>query len=239
MENRHLSEEQKRTIEESVRNILAALGDDPDREGLVDTPERVARMYDEVFEGMRYTNEEIARMFDRCFEEPSSGEMVLVKNMDAFSYCEHHLALMYNMKISVAYLPKTKVIGLSKVARIADMVCKRLQLQERITSDIAQIMQLVLGTEDVLVHIEGEHSCMMGHLRRMRRCAQKYSASYKRIKQLICITDRRKWYIGGAPVCAGKTESHGKRKSPQQRQSSRKPPQFTQFTSQLIAQKLS
>ena len=136
MENRHLSEEQKRTIEESVRNILAALGDDPDREGLVDTPERVARMYDEVFEGMRYTNEEIARMFDRCFEEPSSGEMVLVKNMDAFSYC------------------------LSKVARIADMVCKRLQLQERITSDIAQIMQLVLGTEDVLVHIEGEHSCM-------------------------------------------------------------------------------
>ena len=85
MENRHLSEEQKRTIEESVRNILAALGDDPDREGLVDTPERVARMYDEVFEGMRYTNEEIARMFDRCFEEPSSGEMVLVKNMDAFS----------------------------------------------------------------------------------------------------------------------------------------------------------
>ena len=151
MENRHLSEEQKRTIEESVRNILAALGDDPDREGLVDTPERVARMYDEGFEGMRYTNEEIARMFDRCFEEPSSGEMVLVKNMDS---------LMYNMKISVAYLPKRKVIGLSKVARIADMVCKRLQLQERITSDIAQIMQLVLGTEDVLVHIEGEHSCM-------------------------------------------------------------------------------
>ena len=154
MENRHLSEEQKRTIEESVRNLLAgSFGDDPDREGLVDTPERVARMYDEVFEGMRYTNEEIARMFDRCFEEPSSGEMVLVKNMDAFSYCEHHLALMYNMKISVAYLPKTKVIGLSKVARIADMVCKRLRLQERITSDIAQIMQLVLGTEDVLVHI--------------------------------------------------------------------------------------
>lgn len=160
MENRHLSEEQKRTIEESIRNILVALGDDPEREGLVDTPARVARMYDEVFEGMRYTNEEIAQMFDRCFEEPSSGEMVLVKNMDAFSYCEHHLALMYNMKISVAYLPKQKVIGLSKVARIADMVCKRLQLQERITSDIAQIMQMVLGTEDVLVHIEGEHSCM-------------------------------------------------------------------------------
>ena len=76
MENRHLSEEQKRTIEESVRNILAALGDDPDRGGLVDTPERVARMYDEVFEGMRYTNEEIAGWFDRCFEDPAAGEMV-------------------------------------------------------------------------------------------------------------------------------------------------------------------
>lgn len=70
------------------------------------------------------------------------------------------MALMYNMKISVAYLPKNRVIGLSKVARIADMVCKRLQLQERITSDIAEIMQMVLDTEDVLVHIEGEHSCM-------------------------------------------------------------------------------
>ena len=160
MEGRHLSEAQKKTIEESVRNILTALGDDPNREGLIDTPARVAGMYDEVFEGMRYTNEEIARMFDKCFEEPSSGEMVLLKNIDAFSYCEHHLALMYNMKISVAYLPNKKVIGLSKVARIADMVCKRLQLQERITADIAQIMQLVLGSEDVLVHVEGEHSCM-------------------------------------------------------------------------------
>ena len=160
MENRHLSEEQKRTIEESVRNILAALGDDPDREGLVDTPERVARMYDEVFEGMRYTNEEIARMFDRCFEEPSSGEMVLVKNMDAFSYCEHHLALMYDMKVTVAYIPKDRVIGISKIARIADMVSKRLQLQERIGTDIADIVQMVTGAEDIAVLIEGCHSCM-------------------------------------------------------------------------------
>ncbi len=160
MENRHLTDEQKRTIEDAVKNILLALGDDPAREGLIDTPSRVARMYDEVFEGMRYTNQEIADRFGRCFDEPTSGEMVLVKNMDAFSYCEHHMALMYNMKISVAYLPKNRVIGLSKVARIADMVCKRLQLQERITSDIAEIMQMVLDTEDVLVHIEGEHSCM-------------------------------------------------------------------------------
>lgn len=147
-------------IEESVRNILKALGDDPEREGLLETPARVARMYDEVFEGMRYTNDELAEMFDRCFTENSSGEMVVVKNIDVFSYCEHHLALMYNMKVSVAYLPKGRVIGLSKIARIADMVCRRLQLQERITSDIAEILQKVLQTEDVLVHVAGEHSCM-------------------------------------------------------------------------------
>lgn len=160
MENRHLSKEQTELIEESVRNILKALGDDPEREGLLETPARVARMYDEVFEGMRYTNDELAEMFDRCFTENSSGEMVVVKNIDVFSYCEHHLALMYNMKVSVAYLPKGRVIGLSKIARIADMVCRRLQLQERITSDIAEILQKVLQTEDVLVHVEGEHSCM-------------------------------------------------------------------------------
>ena len=143
-----------------VRQLLIELGGDVESEGLKDTPERVARMYSEIFEGMRYSNEEIAEMFSKCFEMPSSRDLVVVKDIEVFSYCEHHMALMYNMKISVAYLPKTKVIGLSKVARIADMVCKRLQLQERITSDIAQIMQLVLGTEDVLVHIEGEHSCM-------------------------------------------------------------------------------
>lgn len=160
MENRHLSKEQMDRIERAVRDIVQALGDDPEREGLKDTPARVARMYDEVFEGMRYTNQELAEQFGRCFEEASSSEMVLVKNIDVFSYCEHHLALMYNMKVSVAYLPKGKVIGLSKIARIADMVGKRLQLQERITTDIAEILQMVLGTEDVLVHVEGEHSCM-------------------------------------------------------------------------------
>ena len=147
-------------IEEAVRSILVALGDDPDREGLKDTPRRVAKMYDEVFEGMSYTNDEIAEMFSKCFEEPDAKDLVLMKNIEAFSYCEHHLALMYNMKISVAYIPDGKVIGLSKIARIVDMVCKRLQLQERIAKDIAEIMEKVLGTHDVMVVIEGEHSCM-------------------------------------------------------------------------------
>ena len=160
MVNRHLSEEQRNIIKESITNILVALGDDPDREGLKDTPERVAGMYDEVFEGMRYTNEEIAQMFDKCFEETRSSDIVIVKDIDVFSYCEHHIALMYNMKVSVAYIPKGRVIGLSKICRIADMVCKRLQLQERITSDIADILEMVLKTDDIMVTVEGEHGCM-------------------------------------------------------------------------------
>lgn len=160
MERKHLSSKSMKMIEESVRNILIALGDDPNREGLKDTPKRVAGMYDEVFEGMHYTNEDIAKMFGKCFEEPVAKDMVVMKNIDAFSYCEHHLALMYNMKISVAYIPDGRVIGLSKIARIVDMVTKRLQLQERIASDIADILQMVLRTHDVMVVVEGEHSCM-------------------------------------------------------------------------------
>lgn len=158
--DRRLSKESIEVIERSVRNIIEALGDDPNRQGLVDTPKRVAKMYDEVLEGMRYTNEEIAAKFSKCFDEPDAKDLVLMKDIDAFSYCEHHLALMYNMKISVAYIPDGKVIGLSKIARIVDMVCKRLQLQERIAKDIADIMQLVLNTHDVMVVISGEHSCM-------------------------------------------------------------------------------
>ncbi|MEE1225170.1 MAG: GTP cyclohydrolase I FolE [Clostridia bacterium] len=147
-------------IKQAVSLIIEALGDDPEREGLVGTPDRVARMYDEIFEGMRYTNDEIAQMFNKCFEQEKSRDLVLVKDIECFSWCEHHLALMYNMRCHVAYIPNGKVIGLSKIARICDMVCKRLQLQERICSDIAEIMQKVCGTDDVIVIIEGEHSCM-------------------------------------------------------------------------------
>lgn len=152
-------------IEEHVRGILKALGDDPEREGLLDTPKRVAKMYQEVFEGMRYTNDEIAKMFGKTFEEDLDAatdrkDMVVVRDIDIFSYCEHHMALMYDMKVTVAYIPNGKVIGLSKIARIAEMVGKRLQLQERIGTDIAEIMQKVTDSEDVAVLIRGCHSCM-------------------------------------------------------------------------------
>jgi GTP cyclohydrolase I len=152
-------------IKEHIRGILIALGENPDREGLKDTPERVAKMYQEVFEGMNYTNAEIAEMFNKTFEddlefESESDDMIVVKDIDIFSYCEHHMALMYDMKVTVAYIPHGKVIGLSKITRIADMVGKRLQLQERIGTDIADIMTIVTGSEDIAILIEGCHSCM-------------------------------------------------------------------------------
>ena len=164
-----------KAIEYHIAGILKALGDNPEREGLKDTPKRVAKMYEEVFDGMNYTNEEIADMFNKTFaldmDEEESGQiecngqsgtsnMVVVKDIDIFSYCEHHLALMYDMKVTVAYIPNGRVIGLSKIARIADMVSKRLQLQERIGSDIADIMHMVTGAKDIAVLIEGCHSCM-------------------------------------------------------------------------------
>ena len=150
----------KGKIKKAVRMLIEAIGDDPDRPGLKETPDRVARAYDEWFEGMEYTNEAIATMNMKLFEGEGGNNLVAVGNIPIFSFCEHHLALMYNMKVSVAYIPDGRVIGLSKIARIVDMVCKRLQLQERIATDIADILQMVLKTHDVMVVIEGEHSCM-------------------------------------------------------------------------------
>ena len=188
----------KEAIKEHVRGILIALGDDPDREGLKETPDRVARMYEEVFEGMNYTNDEIAEMFGKTFFEEDTqkgkNDIVLVKDIDIFSYCEHHMALMYDMKVSVAYTPTDRVIGLSKIARIAEMAGKRLQLQERIGSDIAQIISKVTGSEDVAVVIEGCHSCMTARgikkmtLKRLRRrfAADLIRIRYYRTNYYLC-----------------------------------------------------
>jgi GTP cyclohydrolase I len=147
-------------IKACIRNIITVLGDDPDRSGLQETPDRVMRMYKEIYEGMNYTNDEIAEKYNKCFEDVNTGDLVVVGDITIFSNCEHHLALMYNQKVHVGYIPNGKVIGLSKVARIADMVSKRLQLQERIGMDIADILEKVLDTNDIIVVVEGEHSCM-------------------------------------------------------------------------------
>lgn len=152
--------ENQADIEKCIKQLICLLGDDPKREGLKDTPKRVAKMYAEVFEGMDYTNEDIASMFDKCFEEVYCNDLVVIKDISIFSYCEHHLALMYDMKVSVGYIPNGKVIGLSKVARIAEMCGKRLQLQERIGQDIYDVLRRILGTEDIAVTITGKHSCM-------------------------------------------------------------------------------
>lgn len=147
-------------IEKAIRLLLEAVGDDPNREGLIETPKRVAKFFNETLEGMLYSNEELIKMFDKQFEMPTSNNMVVVSNIPIFSFCEHHLALMFNMRAHIAYIPKDKVLGLSKVARIVDMVAKRLQLQERICEDTAYIMKQILNTDNVAVVIQGEHGCV-------------------------------------------------------------------------------
>lgn len=151
-----------KAIEYHIKGLLKAIGEDPEREGLRETPQRVARMLQEVLEGTAYSNHEIAEMFSKTFECESddTDTTVVVKDIAVFSYCEHHLALMYDMYVNVAYIPNGKVIGLSKIARICDMAAKRLQLQERLGRDIAEIISEATGSSDVAVQITGSHSCM-------------------------------------------------------------------------------
>ena len=149
----------KKAIEYHIRGILEAIGENPDRGGLLETPERVARMLEEVLEGIQYSNHDIAQMFGKTFDVPNN-DTVVMKDISVFSYCEHHFALMYDMTVNVAYIPHGQVIGLSKIARICDMAAKRLQLQERLGNDIAEIVSEAAGTPDVAVAIRGSHSCM-------------------------------------------------------------------------------
>ena len=146
-------------IESLIYQLLEALGEDPNREGLQETPKRVAQMMEEVYEGIQYTNAEIAEMYGKTFAV-DTNQMVVVKDITCFSHCEHHMALMYDMKATVAYIPKGRVIGLSKIARICDAVGKRLQLQERIGRDIADIMAKATGSDDVAVILTASHACV-------------------------------------------------------------------------------
>ncbi len=153
----------KKRLEHAFEEIILALGDNPEREGLLDTPKRAAEMFLEQFDGMNYTNDQIAELLNKSFDEDTlslSNNLVIMKDIDIFSHCEHHLALMYDMKVDIAYVPNGKVIGLSKLARIADMVSKRLQLQERIGNDILYIVKKITNSNDILVRISGCHSCV-------------------------------------------------------------------------------
>ncbi|MCM3163110.1 GTP cyclohydrolase I FolE [Metabacillus litoralis] len=143
-------------IEHAVKLILEAVGEDPNREGLIDTPKRVAKMYAEVFSGL---NEDPSEHFQTIFGEDHE-ELVLVKDIPFYSMCEHHLVPFYG-KAHVAYIPKGgKVTGLSKLARAVEAVAKRPQLQERITSTIADSINESLDPHGVMVVVEAEHMCM-------------------------------------------------------------------------------
>lgn len=145
-------------IEKCVYNILLALGENPDRPGLVETPKRVRKAYQEIFSSIDKSNERIAEENSKSFDI-ESNDLVTELHIPCYSMCEHHLLPM-KLDISIGYLPKGKVLGLSKMARIADAVCRRPQLQERIGHDIADIMMKATGSEDVIVVISGEHYCM-------------------------------------------------------------------------------
>jgi GTP cyclohydrolase IA len=143
-------------IEEAVRLILEAIGENPNREGLLDTPKRVAKMYQEVFEGLNQDPEEY---FDTIFGEDHE-ELVLVKDIPFYSMCEHHLVPFFG-HAHVAYIPRNgKVTGLSKLARAVETVSRRPQLQERITSTIADTIMRKLEPHGVMVVLEAEHMCM-------------------------------------------------------------------------------
>ena len=161
-ENRNQPKFDREKIMKAVTMIIEAIGDDPSREGLIGTPDRVARMYEEIYEGMAYSNDQIAEMFSTCFETSEDNDsLVTITDIPVFSSCEHHLALMYDMNVSIGYIPtKGRVIGLSKAARIAEMCAHRLQLQEKLGEDIAEVIKKVTGSDDVIVVIKGKHSCM-------------------------------------------------------------------------------
>ncbi|MBT3399673.1 MAG: GTP cyclohydrolase I FolE [Rhodospirillaceae bacterium] len=143
--------------EDAVRTLLRWAGDDPSREGLVDTPARVARAFEEFFAGYR---EDPLAYLERTFEEVDGyDEMVVLRDIRLESYCEHHLAPILG-KIHIGYLPKSRVVGISKLARVADAYAKRLQIQEKLTAQIANCINDVLQPKGVAVVIEAEHQCM-------------------------------------------------------------------------------
>lgn len=142
-------------IREAARLLLEGIGEDPDREGLKETPERIARMYGEIFSGMDGDGrEELSKVF-----AVENSEMVLEKDITFYSMCEHHLLPFYG-KAHVAYIPDGRVVGLSKLARTVEIYAARLQIQERMTGQIADAIMEYLAPKGVMVVLEAEHTCM-------------------------------------------------------------------------------
>lgn len=145
----------KAKIEEAVTMLLEAIGEDVNREGLIETPSRIARMYEEIFSGVDESAEEL---LSKRFREENT-DMVLEKDIVFYSMCEHHLLPFFG-KVHVAYIPDGEVVGLSKLARTVDVFAKRPQLQERMTNQIADAIMQQLGAKGAMVMVEAEHMCM-------------------------------------------------------------------------------
>lgn len=145
----------KKKIEEAARMILEAIGEDPTREGLIETPARIAKMYEEIFEGIGKTAEE---HLEKTFTV-DRDDLVVEKDITYYSMCEHHLVPFYG-KVHIAYIPNGKVAGLSKLARTVEVYSKKPQLQERLTSEVCDALMTYLNAKGVMVIVEGEHMCM-------------------------------------------------------------------------------
>ena len=149
--------DQRETIMAAIRDILVALGEDPTREGLQDTPLRVAKMYQEIFSGR---HQDPRSHLDTIFKADGHGELVIVRDIGFYTMCEHHLLPFFG-KVHIAYLPDGgRLTGLSKLARVVDTVARRPQLQERLTSEIADAIEDALSPKGVMVMAEAEHMCM-------------------------------------------------------------------------------
>jgi len=155
----YISDEEKRAL--AVQLLLSAVGEDIYREGLLDTPSRVARMYEEIFGGYKQDPEKLLTVtFDSDDDEGAKyGSLVLVKDIPLYSHCEHHMVPFFG-KAHVAYIPEEKVVGISKIARLIDCYSHRLQIQERLTTQVANTLEKFLNPQGVAVVIEAEHMCM-------------------------------------------------------------------------------
>jgi len=152
-----MNDEKRKKLEMNTKNLLELLGEDPSREGLLNTPKRVAKAWEFLTKGY---NENLDKLINNAIFEGESKDMVIVKNIEFYSLCEHHMIPFYG-KAHIGYIPDGKIIGLSKLARITDLFSQRLQVQERLTNQIAQCLQEVLNPRGVAVVLEGKHFCML------------------------------------------------------------------------------
>ena len=152
-----MKDEKRKKLEMNTKNLLELLGEDPSREGLLNTPKRVAKAWEFLTKGY---NDNLDELINNAIFEGESKDMVIVKNIEFYSLCEHHMIPFYG-KAHIGYIPDGKIIGLSKLARITDLFSQRLQVQERLTNQIAQCLQEVLNPRGVAVVLEGKHFCML------------------------------------------------------------------------------